>query len=483
MILFTNKKLLLVIMSDILYLMPEIIMFIGTLLIKTASVFFKDRGSIVRVLSVSLLIFTATILIRNDFTFSSETFSFSTNAIGCYAKITIIIISAFNLLLLDDAIKYQKEYNFSEYSLIILFATLGMMMTISASDFLMLFLSLEMQALCQYILASYYRNNILSSEAGLKYFILGSMMSCIMLFGISLIYGFTGSIYYNEIISYLGEHNNSAINLGFILLATGLLFKLSIAPLHIWTPDVYEGSPLVATIFFATNSKLPILFVFIKIYHSIAPNLFNMCVDLCSIGFIGSALVGAIGAIGQQSIKRLFAYSTILNMSFVLLALVSENGPKIAIIYILTYSISMIGVGSLLYSLLGKNAEYAKISDLAGAYNFCSYRSCMIAVIFFSFIGLPPFIGFATKFYVLKTAIASGFYLLSLCAIIASSIACYYYLNILRIMYFETTIEGHSFSSCSLINFAIGLTVSLIVILGFFAPSLFLDNLSKISGY
>ena len=265
-----------------------------------------------------------------------------------------------------------------------------------------------MQALSGYAMAAFNNKDVKSSEAGLKYFVLGSLISCLMLLGISFFYGFTGSIYFNDIKAALDGEFNIGLVVGAIFVLAAILFKLSAAPLHIWTPDVYEGAPVSAVTYFAVEQKVGFLIVLINFVTLVTGNYLRVSVDLIKIAAILSIFIGALGAMMQSSLKRLMAYSTILNVGYVLIAisLHSDEGFRSAIIYMVIYVIGTIGFFACLVALFGRKSDIASFADLQGIFAERKTIAASIAIIMFSMIGLPPLAGFFGKYYVFYNAIS-----------------------------------------------------------------------------
>ena len=292
-------------------------------------------------------------------------------------------------------------------------------------------------------MAAFNNKDVKSSEAGLKYFVLGSLISCLMLLGISFFYGFTGSIYFNDIRAALDGEFNIGLVVGAIFVLAAILFKLSAAPLHIWTPDVYEGAPVSAVTYFAVAQKVGVLIVLINFVTLVTGNYLRVSVDLIKIAAILSIFIGALGAMMQSSLKRLMAYSTILNVGYVLIAisLHSEEGFRSAIIYMLIYVIGTIGFFACLVALFGEKSDIASFADLQGISAERKTIAASIAIIMFSMIGLPPLAGFFGKYYVFYNAIIQGEVTLAVLGVISSVIAAFYYLKVVKYMYFMEAVE------------------------------------------
>jgi NADH-quinone oxidoreductase subunit N len=352
--------------------------------------------------------------------------------------ILLSLLSFYLLSYLGYHQSISKKYNY-EYLFIVFISIFSSFIIISADNFIPLYLGVELTSICSYILAAFNKDDIKSSEAGLKYFTFGSFASCLMLFGLSFIYGVTGSLDLQEIVKYI-NNDSMMLSCAFILLFCGVLFKLSAFPFHFWAPDVYDGSPLLSVTLFSSILKFPSLFFAITIF-SITKHLYSIN-SILEIVVIISLLLGSIGAIMQTSIKRLMAYSTIFNIAFALIGVIlKSNSLSSAIAYIIVYSVSTIGFFTILYILLGEEAENASIYDLQGLAQLNKFGTAGIAFIMFSMIGIPPFAGFFVKYVILVDALNKQYYLLFSIALLSTLISAYYYLKIIAMLYFNKAKE------------------------------------------
>jgi NADH-quinone oxidoreductase subunit N len=358
-------------------------------------------------------------------------------------KSLVLFLSIMSIVIYKSLIKISDKAIKVEFITLILLSTVGVFISISARDFIILFCGLELQALSGYAMAAFNNKDVKSSEAGLKYFVLGSLISCLMLLGISFFYGFTGSIYFNDIRAALDGEFNIGLVVGAIFVLAAILFKLSAAPLHIWTPDVYEGAPVSAVTYFAVAQKVGVLIVLINFVTLVTGNYLRVSVDLIKIAAILSIFIGALGAMMQSSLKRLMAYSTILNVGYVLIAisLHSDEGFRSAIIYMVIYVIGTIGFFACLVALFGRKSDIASFADLQGISAERKTIAASIAIIMFSMIGLPPLAGFFGKYYVFYNAIIQGEVTLAVLGVISSVIAAFYYLKVVKYMYFMEAVE------------------------------------------
>lgn len=372
--------------------------------------------------------------------FREQAYAFSNSFVFQPGQALLKLLTViFGLLSAATYIGYVKAINQplkSEYLVFIVLSLVGAGVAISASSLIVLFMGLELQALIGYMLAGFDRDRSESSEAGLKYFILGSLSSCLILLGMSFLYGFSGSVLYTKII---GTELNIGIMAGAILLFSGLMTKLSAAPFHMWTPDVYEGSPLPSVIFFASVQKIVIVCVLISLtFIAIVPGA-EFTIIIKAVAIL-SMLTGSIGGAMQTSLKRLVAYSTILNIGFVLIPFAHmDNIGLTPLIYIIIYAVATIGFLALVIIALGERAEGASLNDLHGFAQSNKLFAVLISILIFSLIGIPPFAGFFGKYYVISNAIANEEYLLTGLAVLSSVIAAFYYLKIVKSMYFDET--------------------------------------------
>ncbi len=426
---------------DILILAPEILLIIFSIIAILTASFFKSNKSY-------NLIFQATIII---FLFSAlilylTPFEIKTNVNGIFIRDTfskffqILILLSVSCLLFMSKQYLQKNKLFKpEYPILLIFSTLGMMLMISSNNFLLLYLGLEIQSLSLYVVSSFRRENYKSTEAGLKYFILGSLSSGLMLFGISLIYGSTGSINF-EIISSMIKHEGffPGIIAGLVFLICGFAFKASAVPFHMWTPDVYEGSPTPVTAFFATVPKLAAIGVLLRVLFDCFGQLVESWQQVIIIISVLSMFLGSIAAIGQNNIKRLMAYSSIGHIGFVLMGIASgtDKGVSSVLIYMVLYIIMNIGVFVFILNMERNGVAVTTINSLNMYNDVSKSQTLFLTILLFSLAGIPPLAGFFGKFFIFNAAINAGLSWLAVIGGIASVIAAFYYLRIVYLMYF-----------------------------------------------
>ena len=399
-----------------------------------------------------------------------------------YFKILVLFGSASTLIISKNYFIDSKISKF-EIPVLILFATLGMLLMISSNNLMAMYLSIELQSLALYVLATIKRDSLYSAESGVKYFILGALSSGILLYGFSLIYGFTGSTSFEDIKLILSESNNLSLGLifGLVFIIVGLAFKISAVPFHMWTPDVYQGAPTSITAFFAIVPKIAAIALIFRFCLEPFGDHYNEWGQIVFFLSVASMFLGAIAAINQSNIKRLLAYSSIVHVGYVLIALAAANneGVKSAAIYMFIYMIMNISVFTILLSLKKSNQYIENISDLDGLSKSNPIISISLAIIMLSMAGIPPFIGFFGKFYVFVAAIESGLYLLSILGVLASVVSAYYYLRIIKVMYFDDLNKNASFDLNLMLESKILLFVLILIISLFIVYPSILINLTS----
>ena len=368
-----------------------------------------------------------------------------------------------------------------EYPILILSATLGMMIMISSYDLIVFYMGLELQSLSLYVLASFNRDNYRSSEAGLKYFVLSALSSGLLLYGCSLIYGFSGSTNFDLIAQNINQLNTGSI-FGIVFILVGLAFKVSAVPFHMWAPDVYEGSPTSVTAFFAIVPKVAALTVFIRFLYVPFINLVDQWQMIIIFISLASMILGAVAAIGQTNLKRLMAYSSIGHMGYALagLATGSNEGIQSTVIYLSIYLLMNLGIFSCIFMMKRKDIFYEDIQDLSGLSKNHPIISICLLLLLFSLAGIPPLAGFFAKFYVFMAVIKVKMYTLAIIGLITTVISAFYYLRIIKIIYFDEPKE--IFESNQNLGLKISLFLSTIIVLVYFIyPSLLIDVVSNIN--
>ena len=424
------------------FLFPELVLSVGILIILLLGLFIKKNVfSVINNISVLLLLFTGFLIFYdNEFNFANFYFFFNNSSFIIFFQCLIIFGSVSSLIISFNYYKDLKLLKF-EIPILILFSTLGMLVLIGSNNLITMFLGIEMQSLALYILAAINRDSLKSSEAGVKYFVLGALSSGILLYGCSLLYGFTASTNFEDISNAINSYDKIHLGLifGLIFVLAGLAFKISAVPFHMWTPDVYEGSPTAVTAFFAIVPKIAGIAI---IYRFCLEPFFNFQNDWGQIIIflsVASMFLGAIAAISQSNIKRLLAYSSIGHVGYILIGLVSANeaGIKGAIIYSFIYVLMNIGIFSIILSLKHHDKYVENIKDLSGISKINPIFGVCIAIIMLSMAGIPPFAGFFGKFYIFMAALDSNLITLAVLGAISSVISAFYYLRIIKVIYFD----------------------------------------------
>lgn len=369
--------------------------------------------------------------------------SFVSDGFARFSKVLILFGSAATLALSHDYLRRNDLLKF-EFPVLILLASVGMMTMVSASDLIVLYMGLELQSLALYVVAAFRPDSVRSTEAGLKYFVLGALSSGLLLYGASLTYGYAGTTAFSGIASVTaGEHLGLGLVFGLVFLAAGLAFKVSAAPFHMWTPDVYEGSPTPVTAFFATAPKVAAAALFARVLYDGFGGAVQQWQQILVFLSVASMFLGAVAAIGQQNIKRLMAYSSISHMGFALMGLAAgtEQGAQALLIYLVIYVAMNVGVFAFILNMERDGQPVTDITAL-GLYSKAEpARAAALAVLMFSLAGVPPLVGFFGKFYVLVAAVQAGLVWLAVAGVIASVIGAYYYLRIIYLMYFGAPVE------------------------------------------
>ncbi len=386
---------------------------------------------------------------------------FASSQFTVFVKMLILAAGGLVLMLASGYLREDGGRPF-EFIILMLFSMIGMMLMVSAADLLALYMALEMSSLALYVLASFSRDHAKSSEAGLKYFVLGALASGMMLFGMSLVYGFAGSTSFASLSElFAGQHYvlSKGVIVGLVLIITGFCFKISAVPFHMWTPDVYEGAPTPVTVFFATAPKIAALALFMRFLMEPFASAVGQWQQVVIFVSLVSMLVGALGAIMQTNIKRLLAYSSIGHVGFMLMGLAADNqgGVQAILIYMTVYvfmSVAMFGA-VLLMKRGGESLE--NISELGGLSQTNPLLAIVFSICLFSMAGIPPMSGFFGKFYVVLAAIEGGLTWLAVLGVCISVISCYYYLKIVKTIYFDDPKPAFDRSSSPVVNIAIAI--------------------------
>ena len=467
-------------METILYILPELFLSLSIMILLMIGVFVKKSFKLVNILTIASLSFGIVLLINQpDQVIKIFNESYIIDKFSIYLKILTLLFSLLILLLSKDYLKINNIDKI-EYPIIILASVLGMIIMISSYDLIVFYLGLELQSLCLYILASFKRNEEKSTEAGLKYFVLSALASGILLYGSSLIYGFTGSTNFEIILNNIDKSNTGAV-FGIVFIIVGLAFKISAVPFHMWTPDVYEGSPTSVTSFFALAPKIAALAVIIRFMYVPFSNLIIQWQTIIVFLSIASMVFGAVAAIGQSNIKRLMAYSSIGHMGYALagVATGTTGGMQSSIIYLTIYLIMNFGFFGCILMMRRESIFYENINDLSGLSKNHPVLALSFLILLFSLAGIPPLAGFFAKFYIFMSVIESNMYILAIIGLLATVISAFYYLRIIKIIYFDKPKKPFDISSD--LSVKIPLTVStLIILLYFIYPSLLLNTVNSI---
>jgi len=456
-------------MENLNLVLPEIFISLSIMFLLVLGVFKKDSSKLIFNISLLVLLITATIIL-NETSNVNRTTLFNNSVVIDYMSSLmkiITLVGAFLVLLISsNYLKIFKIFKI-EYPILILSSVLGMMVMISSNDLMVFYIGLELQSLALYVLATFNRDQLKSSEAGLKYFVLSALSSGLLLYGCSLIYGFSGSTNFNIISNQLNS-TNYVLTFGIVFILVGLAFKISAVPFHMWAPDVYEGSPTSVTLFFSIVPKIAALTVFIRFLYVPFLNLIDQWQMIIIFLSIASMLFGAIAAIGQTNIKRLIAYSSIGHIGYTLagLATGSNEGIQTSIIYIIIYIIMNLAFFSCLLMLKRNDQYYEDIDDLSGLSKNHPLLSLSLLVILFSLAGIPPLAGFFAKFYIFTAVIEQSMYFLAIVGLLSTVIAAFYYLRIIKIIYFDKEKEKYDSDHSLWLKFS--LTSSTILILLYF---------------
>ncbi len=442
--------------ADLMTMLPELILAVGAMaLLLTGAIGGEKTAPLISWGAILLLLAAgvASVMGQDATAFHN---AFVSDGFSRFAKLLILGGAALSILLAEE---YFARLNLSRFELPVLMviASLGMMLMVSSSSFLALYMGLELQSLALYVLASFNRDNLRSAEAGLKYFVLGALSSGMLLYGISLIYGFTGSIEFNAIASVTtADGAGLGVIFGIVFLIAGLAFKVSAVPFHMWTPDVYEGAPTPVTAYFATAAKVAALCLFLRAILTPFPDLIHQWRQIIIFISVLSMALGAIAAIGQTNIKRLMAYSSIGHMGYALLGLAAGTtlGVRGVLIYLAVYVATNIGVFACIQAMRRGGKAVEDISDLSGLARTDLKLAVLFAMLFLSLAGLPPLAGFVGKFYIFLAAIQAGLIWPSVIGVLASTIGLVYYLRLTAIMFFNEPApaldKGRAFGSTAI---------------------------------
>jgi len=469
-------------MDNINFISPEIFISLSIMFLLLLGVFKKKSQNLIHNLSVLSLLITGVLIYNNHideniFLFNS---SYIVDDLSSFMKILTVISGAFVLLISTKYLKVFKIF-LMEYPILILSSILGMMVMISSNDLMVFYIGLELQSLALYVLASFNRDQLKSSESGLKYFVLSALSSGLLLYGCSLIYGFSGST--NFII--IGDAMNSThygLTFGIVFILVGLAFKISAVPFHMWAPDVYEGSPTSVTLFFAIVPKVAALTVFIRFLYVPFVNMIEQWQPILIFLSIASMIFGAVAAIGQKNLKRLVAYSSIGHIGYALagLSIGTNEGIQSSIIYISIYLVMNLGLFSCILMMKRNDQYFETIDDLSGLSKNHPVLSLSLLIILFSLAGIPPLAGFFAKFYIFKSVIEQSMYFLAIVGLLSTVIAAFYYLRIIKVIYFDDEKEKYDTDHSAWLRISLAFS-TLLILLYFIFPSKLVEIVSRIN--
>jgi len=433
--------------SALLPILPEIVLACGAMLMLMVgvSIYQSPRSAlIVNAWCIAVLVLVASLmLVMPAGRFVMFGGSFVVDDFARFLKLLALLGSAGALILSLDYLTIDKQQKF-EYGVLFLLSTLGMMLLISANDLIALYLGLELMSLPLYVVAASNRESVRSTEAGLKYFVLGALSSGMLLYGASLIYGFTGTVNFAGIAKATANGAGIGLIFGLVFLFVGFCFKVSAVPFHMWTPDVYEGAPTPVTAFFAAAPKVAGIAIFVRATVVAFPGITHDWQQIVVFVSIASMALGAFAAIGQKNIKRLMAYSSIGHMGFALVGLAAgtPEGVQGVLVYMAIYVAMTLGTFACILAMRRDGMLVENIRDLAGLSRTHPTMAFFLAMLLFSLAGVPPLAGFFAKFYVFLAAIKAGLYVLAVIGVITSVVGAYYYLTIVKIMYFDEPVKS-----------------------------------------
>jgi NADH-quinone oxidoreductase subunit N len=423
---------------SLLPVIPEIVLAVGAMLLLMLGAYRGQRtvGTVTALAAALLVVTGALVLWLPAGKLTTFGGSFIVDDYARFLKILALIGSVVTLILSRGFLAEQAKI--FEYSILVTLSTVGMMVLISAADLITFYLGFELMSLALYVVAASHRDNAKSTEAGLKYFVLGALSSGMMLYGASLIYGFTGTVSFAGIAA-VAKTGSIGVLFGIVFLLVGLCFKISIVPFHMWTPDVYEGAPTPVTAFFASAPKVAAMAVLVRVLLTAFPAVTHEWQQIIVFVSIASMALGSFAAIGQKNIKRLMAYSSIGHMGFALVGLAAgtAEGAQGVLVYITIYVAMTLGSFAFILALKRKGQAVEQISDFAGLSRTNPVLAFLFAMLLFSLAGIPPLAGFFAKFYVFLAAIHSGLFVLSVIGVLTSVVGAFYYLAIVKVMYFD----------------------------------------------
>ncbi len=424
--------------------LPEVVLAVGVMVLLMVGVFRGNQStSLVGGLAAALLVAVLVLSITGE---SGPAFDglFIENGFTGFVKVLVLVASAVAIIMAAGYCSREDMERF-EYPILMAVATLGMMMMVSANDFIALYVGIELQSLSLYVLAAFRRDSLRSTEAGLKYFVLGALSSGMLLYGCSLIYGFSGHTGFTGVAEVLTGSGTVPLGVaaGIVFVAAGLAFKISAAPFHMWTPDVYEGAPTPITAFFAVAPKIAAMALFVRVLQGPFGNLVDVWQQVIVFIALASMILGAFAAVAQTNIKRLMAYSSIGHVGYALVGVAagSQAGVSGVLIYFTLYLFMNLGTFACILSMRRGGRMVESLSDLSGLSRTHPLMAAALAAFMFSMAGVPPLAGFWGKLYVFQAAVGAELYVLAVIGVLASVVSCFYYLRIVKLMYFDEASE------------------------------------------
>ena len=456
--------------------LPELLIVGSAILLLLIGVFKKENaGGGVTALAIIALALTALLAVSGP-SERTETFGgmFVVDSFAVFSKLLVLLASAVTLAMSRSWLK-AEGLDHPEYPVLVLFATLGMMLMISANNFMSLYLGLELQSLALYVLAASQRDSGRAVEAGLKYFVLGSLASGMLLYGASLVYGFAGTTGFDALAKALASEAPVGVTVGMVFVLAGLAFKISAAPFHMWAPDVYEGAPTPVTAFFAVAPKIAAFALLLRVLTGPFGTMVEQWQQVIIFISIASMVIGGFGAIVQNNMKRLMAYSSIGHVGFALVGLAAggQDGVRSVLIYLAIYLAMNAGAFAVILSMRQKGRALEGIDDLAGLSKTHPMMAVSPAILMWSMAGIPPFAGFWSKWMVFSAAIDKGLIGLSIVGVLTSVVSAFYYLRIIKVMYFDEPADGLDRSISAPVGLVMGVATLAILLFNLVPAGLF----------
>ncbi|MBA4219395.1 MAG: NADH-quinone oxidoreductase subunit NuoN [Methylobacterium sp.] len=420
--------------------LPEIVMALGAIAMVLYGAIQGERSTrTLEIAALALFALALVLVLRGEGKVVTFNGAFIADGFGRFMKVLTLIGAAAAIVLSADFLRRDGAMRF-EFPILVVLATIGMMMMISASDLIGLYVGLELQSLALYVVAAFDRDNPRSTEAGLKYFVLGALSSGMLLYGSSMVYGFTGTVSYAGIAEAVkGGHPGIGLIIGLVFVAAGVAFKISAVPFHMWTPDVYEGAPTPVAAFFASAPKMAAMAMTVRIFVGAFPGALHDWQQIIVFMAIASMALGAFAAIGQTNIKRLLAYSSIANMGYALVGLAAGTpaGVQGVMTYMAIYLATTLAAFACVLMMNRNGKPVEEIGELAGLSRTNGWMAFAMSMMMFSLAGIPPLAGFWAKWYVFLAAIEAKLYVLAVVGVITSVVGAYYYLRIVKVIYFD----------------------------------------------